>query len=106
MLIAAVYLFSFLVVLPLNGVVISATWNWYVAPVTGFRDLGFANGVGLAMFWSALSGQVAATQNKVQQDGPDDLWGICYMLLGIGVIGPLMGLGVAWIWHVLIMPQI
>jgi hypothetical protein len=52
---AGVFLALTVVSIPLNGLVISASWGWFVSPITGARPITLVEGVGLSIF---LSGPV------------------------------------------------
>ncbi|MEJ0019001.1 MAG: hypothetical protein WDN25_21065 [Acetobacteraceae bacterium] len=99
---------SFVLVLvvsiPINGLLISATWGWFITPITGTREISIAEGVGLAMFCSIIGTTATAHLKKwdFAEDGGD--WRamaakLLAAMVGIGVIAPLVTLAVAGAWH-------
>ena len=92
---------------PINGLLISATWGWFIAPITGARQISIAEGIGLAIFCSII-GSVATAHLKewdFSKDTDDSrVIGAraTWALIGAGIIGPLIGLMFAWAWHMLL----
>lgn len=41
---------AFIISLPVNGLLLAATWGWFVAPITGAREISVAEGFGLGIF--------------------------------------------------------
>jgi hypothetical protein len=93
---------------PINGLLISATWGWFVSPITGARQITISEGIGLAIFCSII-GTVATAHLKEWDfgDATDDWRKIAAKAvgaaIGIGVVGPILVLAWAWAWHTFFM---
>jgi len=89
---------------PINGLLISATWGWFVSPITGARQITISEGIGLALFCSII-GTVATAHLKEWDSGDTtgDWRVIAAAAIGVGVIGPLIMLAWAWVWHTVFM---
>lgn len=92
-----------LVSVPVNGLVISSTWNWFIVPATGAKTIGIAGGIGLSMFLTFAG--AAATGNLVKLDSNSEIGvvptaaSVFVKTISVGVVSPLCGLAIAWIWH-------
>jgi hypothetical protein len=97
-----------LISIPLNGLLISATWGWFVVPITGAREISITQGVGLAMFCSIIGTAATAHLREWKIDNEETDWtktaGVAFgKVIGVAVIGPILVLALAWIWHALFM---
>ena len=97
------YVLTFLVAIPLNGLLISLAWGWFVAPILGSRGISIAEGIGLSFFLS-IAGAVATSHlNKPAADGETDPRKIAAntlgQMLGVGVAGPALAIAMGWAWH-------
>lgn len=93
---------------PINGLLISTTWGWFIVPITGARTISVAEGVGLAMFCSIIGSVATAHLTKWDFDFDGESWGsvagtMAGTMLIVGVAAPLFGLTWAWIWHTFFM---
>ena len=93
---------------PINGLLISATWGWFVSPITGAKHITITEGVGLAVFCSII-GTVATAHLKEWGVGEaTDDWQVIAAKnlgasIGVGVLGPLVTLLFAWLWHTFVL---
>ena len=93
---------------PINGLLISATWGWFIVPITGARQISIAEGIGLALFCSIM-GTIATAHLKEWDFGEatgdfrTNCFKVIVTLVGVGIVGPIIGLGLAWIWHLVLM---
>ena len=92
--------------IPLYGLLISATWNWFVVPVTAARSITISQGLGLSIFVSVIGS--AATRPLKEWKFDDGSGGIRRIaarglgaVIGIGIAAPLLMLMVAWVFHAL-----
>lgn len=92
-----------LVSVPVNGLLICATWNWFVVPATGARQIGIAGGVGLSMFLvfagSMATGHLARFDSNSEPRTPPTVAAVFVKAISVGVVSPLCGLAIAWVWH-------
>ena len=87
------------------GLVLAKGWSWFVAPLTGWREISVVEGVGL-MFFLGTAGMVIT--------GPFQQWNSksepgksphmiaaegLVMIAAIGIVAPLAGLAIEWVWH-------
>jgi len=79
-----------LVSIPLNGLVISATWGWFISPITGSRQITLAEGVGLSIF--LLVAGSAVTALIVDKLYKDEVPSGSFALLIRVFVGPVTGL--------------
>lgn len=97
------YAVVWLVSMPLEGLVISASWDWFVAPITGAQTIGVVQGIGLAIFLSIAGAAMTGAPSKMAFDAeksiPDIAAAGLRKMIGVGILGPLVGLAAAWIWH-------
>ena len=97
------YVLTFLIAIPLNGLLISLAWGWFVAPILGTRSIGIAEGIGLSLFFSIAGNVATAHLNKPAPNGETDPRKIAAATLGkmlaIGVGGPIIGIALGWMWH-------
>jgi hypothetical protein len=99
-----------IVLLPISelvrGYCIAKTWGWFIHPITGWREISTAEGVGISLFLSFLLTRTADTESIFKDKTPEEA---TLILVGkvFGVIaGPLMVLGLAWLWYTfLILPN-
>lgn len=88
---------------PLNGFLISAEWGWFIAPITGVRQISVTEGVGLSLFCTTIG--IIATAHLKKWDFGDDAatygfaGALMIAMVMVGIIGPLCGLATAWAWH-------
>ncbi|MBV8914883.1 MAG: hypothetical protein JOZ05_17825 [Acetobacteraceae bacterium] len=110
-LIATVFGFGlpFLLLLPINGILLSALWDWFLSSVTGLRHISIAEGVGLAMFFSiVVSGAKTWEGSEIYEPGDTALAVMAKgagAFLGAGVLGPALVLALAWAWQQFVVPQ-
>ncbi len=104
------YALTIIISVPVNGLLISATWGWFVVPATGARQIGIAQGVGLAIFISIVG--IIATAHQIKYDFGDEkdparvaARGLG-KVIGGGILGPLATLAIAWAWHTFVMGPI
>jgi len=96
-----------IVSVPLNGLLISMTWGWFVIPATGARAISIAQGIGLSIFLS-IAGSVATTSlRKFDLDGETEPRAVAAkalgMMISVGIIVPVCTLVIAWAWHAFLM---
>jgi hypothetical protein len=93
---------------PVMGLVVSQSWNWFLAPIAGLRAISVTEGIGLAMFLAVVGTIVTLPLRKWEPDTkPGDSTNIIVVralskLAGLLVFGPLAGLAGAWVWHAFI----
>ncbi len=93
--------------IPLNGAVLSALWGWFVVPVTGARQIGIAEGVGIVTVAAFLGRIATAHMRKVplKEETPADVDWNEFSKRGLGVslnfaiLSPLGTLVFGWIVH-------
>jgi hypothetical protein len=94
--------------LPIMGLVVSQSWNWFLAPIAGLRSISLTEGIGLVMFLTVVGSFVALPFRKWENDNkPDDSLNMIAFrglskVVGLVVVGPLAGLAGAWVWHTFI----
>jgi hypothetical protein len=107
----AKWIFGFALVsivsVPVYGLLISATWAWFIAPIFGIREISMAEGIGLSFFVTALMFP-SISGNLTLKPGVDD--GIRTIAakglgqaIGQGVVAPVLLLSLAWVWHLVVM---
>jgi hypothetical protein len=87
-----------LLVIPINGLLISLTWNWFIVPVLGAPTVNFVEGIGFSIFWSLFYRRPPTLD---QPDSDDFDW--------LEALDPIIGPPImificAWIWHAVFMP--
>lgn len=87
-----------LVGIAVQGWAISLTWGWFISPVTQWRAISLAEGVGLAMFASIIRPSSAASFSKsmVENLTPSQ---IIWMGSFRAIVMPLIGVAMAWVWY-------
>jgi len=98
---------SLLVAIPANifirGLGISLAWGWFIAPVTGWREISLVEGVGISIFFSiALDGLAARTVSS-DNDPSETTFGVISAVLGRMVLSPLISILFAWGWQTFFM---
>lgn len=90
------FIIVMLISVPLNGLVISATWGWFVSPITGARHISLTEGVGLSIFLSVAGSAVTASiaDRLYGSEAPSNR----YALIIRSVVGPVTGLIWGWLW--------
>lgn len=93
--------------IPLYGLLIALEWGWFVAPILGAREITIPQGVGLSLFL-VTAGLVATGHLREfkSQEGKEAREMAIHSLAemaGIGIIGPLAGIFMAWTWHTFFM---
>lgn len=97
------FLLLWLVSVPVNGLVISSTWNWFIVPVTGAKTIGIAGSIGLSMFLTfagaAATGHLARFDSSPEPAIAMTAASLFVKTISVGVVAPLCGLAIAWVWH-------
>ncbi len=98
----------FLISIPVTGLVVSKSWNWFLAPIAGLRQISLTEGLGFSMFLAVIGTIITMPLRRWEAETkPDDspnriaIRGLSKMA-ALGVFGPLAGLAVAWVWHTFI----
>jgi hypothetical protein len=110
--IIAAYIFAcsliVLFAVPVMGLVVSESWNWFLAPIAGLRVISLIEGIGLSMFLSVAGTIITLPLRKWESDNkPNDspnmilLRGLSKMA-GLLIFSPLAVLAGAWVWHTFI----
>jgi hypothetical protein len=93
-----------IVSIPLRGLLISATWGWFISPIFGVRPISISEGIGLVIFFSAMISLTGLSQASERTYRDSSVRRIGAMLLGravaLGITAPFLGLITAWVWHV------
>jgi len=91
--------------IPINGILISQTWGWFVVPATGAHEISIAQGIGLSIFLTIVGRLVSTSPDKSIFEGINSPEAIATkgLIVAIvsGVLGPLLVLVIAWIWKIL-----
>ena len=93
---------------PITGLVISESWNWFLAPITGLRVISITEGIGLSLFLTVVGTIITLPIRKWENnyDPNDSLNMIAAKGLGktvaLLVFIPLGWLAGAWVWHAFI----
>ena len=89
----------------INGVLISAMWGWFVAPVLRLQNISIPEAIGLSMFVSIFTNRpkpFKRSDGVTHEEAVADLIGY---FLEVGVMTPLFGLALAWVWHAMLIAQ-
>ena len=99
------YVVTFIIAIPLNGLLVSVTWGWFVAPVFGFREIGVAESIGLTLFLRLAAASIYQP-NLEKEKEEKGLKGVAAEALGkaigAGIVQPIIGLGLAWVFHLIL----
>lgn len=88
-----------------TGLVLSASWTWFVAPITGLRPISISEGIGLMFFLGTVGTIITAPIRKwdFKSEPGESMSAIAVRgfgsILALGIFGPLAGLIVSWAWH-------
>jgi hypothetical protein len=89
--------------IPVTGLVVSADWNWFLAPIAGLRAISFTEGIGLSLFLALVGTIITMPLIKWEPDAnPGDSPNIMMFLFlvrwsGWVFFGPLIGLAASWV---------
>jgi hypothetical protein len=93
---------------PVMGLVVSQSWNWFLAPIAGLRAISLTEGIGLSFFLGIVGTIITLPLRKWESDDkPGDSPGMILVravlkMAGLFVFGPLAALSGAWVWHTFI----
>ncbi len=72
-----------------RGLCVSATWRWFVTPVTGWRTISVTESVGVSIFFSVLVGPKPIDQSKYEGKTVTEITGrMLGAVIGDGFLGP------------------
>lgn len=91
-----------IVSIPLNGLLISATWGWFVVPIVGARNISIAEGIGLSFFIS-VAGSVATAHLPRAHASDASATALFGQAIGVGIVGPIIALSLGWVWHTFVL---
>ena len=105
----AAFVFACCLLVPIGclvtGLVISHSWNWFLAPITGLQAISLTEGIGLSVFLAFIGTSITLPLTKWEPDNkPDDSLNVIVAkvvgkLAGRFIFGPLIALALAWLWH-------
>ncbi len=97
------YVVVWLISIPVTGLLISATWDWFVSPIIGIREISLSEGVGLSLFIGVAGYAATVHLQKFTIEGETDpskiAWKGLTKFIGAAIFGPLLSLVIAWFWH-------
>jgi hypothetical protein len=97
-----------LLAVPVMGLVLSQSWNWFLAPIAGLRAISITEGIGLSMFLAIVGTIITLPLRRWETDEkPGDSPNMILVrglskMAGLFIFGPLAGLAGAWVWHTFI----
>jgi hypothetical protein len=106
-----VLVFALLVLIsfPITGIVVSASWNWFLAPLAGLRAISITEGIGLSLFLTVIGTIITLPLKtwKNAEPNPNDSLNMIAAkgvgkMVGLLVFFPLAWLAGAWVWHTFI----
>lgn len=91
----------------LNGLLISVTWGWFIAPIFRTRDIDIPEGIGLSIFLSIILPLRSNPAAKDEFKADMEPWEIAARglarVVGSGIFAPIFVLIMAWAWHTFVM---
>ncbi len=97
-----------LISVPVMGLAVSQSWNWFLAPIAGLRAISLTEGIGLSIFLGIVGTIITLPLREWESDDkPGDspetiLVRAVFKMAGFFVFGPLAVLSGAWVWHTFI----
>jgi hypothetical protein len=92
--------------IPVNGLLIAATWAWFIVPIFDVRQISVTEAIGLSIFvFAILPGQ--PIPKSIPEPGLSQNAQLIKSALGAinhQLIRPLMALLFGWAWHTFFMP--
>lgn len=89
--------------IPVNGILTSTTWGWFVVPATGAREISISQGVGLSMFLfiagTVVTSHVARFEVAENEDTKSVATRALGKAIGVGLLAPAATLAVTWVWQ-------
>lgn len=102
---------SLLLSIPVNGVLLAATWAWFIVPIFNVRQISVAEAIGLSIFLSvvlSVGPQARLGPKPAPEPGEDKeayvarmVWTVVNQHLSF----PILCLLFAWLWHVFFTPS-
>ncbi len=89
--------------IPIQGFIVAATWNWFLVPITNLREISVWEGVGVAFFFTAITCYFRSSATQIVHRTPtneDELFWIFFKAIYNALAEPLIGLAMAWAWHI------
>ncbi len=85
----------------LRGLLIQFSLNWFVCEPFSLPLVGFMQGLGIGLIVSYLAGSLKREYDEMENNIKLDFEERTKKDIIMGVISPTIGLGVAWIFHIL-----
>jgi hypothetical protein len=90
----------------IRGLCISVTWGWFIAPVTGWRQISTVEAVGIAIFFSIVANQDKPKEpNYKEMSVQEASVDVAMTTFAYSIVGPLITLLYAWLWQTFLMPN-
>jgi hypothetical protein len=93
------------IIIGIRGLCISAMWGWFIAPVTGWREISTPEAIGISLFMSLFSNISPPDKSKFEGKTTSEITAeVVGSMIGVGVLAPLLVLLMAWLfWKSFIM---
>ena len=88
-----------IIAVPLNGFMMSCFWNWFLVPMSGFNRIDLKQGMQLAIFLSFVFTSFSLIEHSSDFASVNDDWAFIRTMLKIGLVYPLIRLGIAWLCY-------
>lgn len=89
-----------------RGLCISATWGWFIAPVTGWREISISEAVGIAIFFSIFASAQSTSKAQYEDKSLGQItMNAIAQSVGMNILAPLTVLAIAWFWEAFFLPM-
>jgi hypothetical protein len=90
--------------IPVRGLAISLNWTWFVSPALHLPEISLLQGIGISIFLTVLTapgmyGPLKLTEGAEKEGSTKAGWDDLFIY---GILGPLLLIVLAWLWHIFI----